>query len=201
MINDRRGQQPRFETGSLHAVVAAVCGLTGALLLIAPHQFAGPIYAPLSPHLELWGGALLLAGVTLTGTAVLPVRRAAGLTLHLLCTAVMLAFAHVFTLGGGTIGPIFYSILGIATALVPLASRPSTARTAALRRPSGQFGASSPARDLLLVAVGCAAALIGALTLFAPGPLPYSGPELLRPLVVWCRVALLVGGVLLVAGA
>jgi len=41
------------------------CALVGALMRIAPHQFAGASFAPLRPWLTAWGAAFFADGVTI----------------------------------------------------------------------------------------------------------------------------------------
>jgi hypothetical protein len=46
----------------LRWAVSVFCVLVGALMLIAPHQFAGASFAPLRPWLTEWGAAVVAAG-------------------------------------------------------------------------------------------------------------------------------------------
>ena len=53
----------RLRPALLRWAVSVFCALVGALMLIAPHQFAGASFAPLRPWLTAWGAAFFAAGV------------------------------------------------------------------------------------------------------------------------------------------
>ena len=53
----------RLRPALLRWAVGVFCALVGTLMLIAPHQFAGPTFVPLRPWLTEWGAAFFAAGV------------------------------------------------------------------------------------------------------------------------------------------
>ena len=59
----------RIRPSLLRWAVSVFCVLIGALMLIAPHQFAGPSFAVLRPWLTEWGAAFVAAGVGLIATS------------------------------------------------------------------------------------------------------------------------------------
>src|SRR4029077_19112208 len=56
-----------LQTGPLRCFVGLLCATTGALMLVAPHQFATPVYAAIRPQLNLWGIGFVVAGLGLLG--------------------------------------------------------------------------------------------------------------------------------------
>src|SRR5688572_16574508 len=59
----------RLRPALLRWSVSVFCALLGALMLVVPHQFAGPSFAPLRPWLTEWGVAFFAAGVALIASS------------------------------------------------------------------------------------------------------------------------------------
>jgi hypothetical protein len=72
-----------LRTDALAWLVGVQCALLGALMLLAPQQFAGGLYVPLQPHLTTWGSVLLLTGVGIVGLTAVTVTRAVRVAPHL----------------------------------------------------------------------------------------------------------------------
>ncbi len=104
----------------LRWAVAVFCALVGALMLIAPHQFAGATFEPLRPWLTEWGAAFFLAGVALVTTSALGIR---GIPAALASTAaalVLLLLALSFLVTGGWTGVAAFGLFGLAVLVSPV---------------------------------------------------------------------------------
>jgi signal transduction histidine kinase len=145
-----------LHTGPLRCFVGLLCATTGALMLVAPHQFGTPVYASIRPHLVLWGIGFVTAGVGLLGLIGFSPGRAVRITVHLFGGGALLILGLGFAAEGGIVRAVFYGVLGLATAFaafVPFANRRPTQRS----------------RDLHIITVGAATALIGVSMLAVPG--------------------------------
>src|SRR5205807_9721777 len=67
---------------SLQWAVGGLCAAMGALMLVAPLQFASSAYTPLRPQLAWWGAGFIVAGVGLVAVAVLQPRRRFTIVAH-----------------------------------------------------------------------------------------------------------------------
>ncbi|MBV8199248.1 MAG: sensor histidine kinase [Acidobacteria bacterium] len=157
---------------SLRWAVGSFCSSIGAFMLVAPHQFAGPVYEPLRGFGVAWAIAALAAGVGLLSAATLRTRRTLRLLTHGLTSLVLLALAGALAAAGAWTGLIVYTVLA-----------------AAMLTPAGLRGRPPlhPIGDLLALAMGLGLALIGALLAALPGVFhqPWSGlGAALRPLGV-----------------
>ena len=144
-----------LHTGPLRCFVGLLCATTGALMLVAPHQFATPVYASIRPHLNLWGIGFVLAGVGLLGLIGFSPGRGIRIAVDLFGGGALLILGFGFAREGGVAGAVFYGVLGLATvfaAFVPTTVRRHSARS----------------RDLHIITVGAAATLIGASMLALP---------------------------------
>lgn len=141
------------------------CALVGALMLIAPHQFAGPSFAPLRPWLTEWGAAFFLAGVALVSVSTLGLR--GGLTTAA-CAAtagVLLSLALSFLLSGGWTGVAAFGLFGVAVLASPLFDAPAHA---------GREEPADATVDLLVIVaalVGVANGAILAVPALTAGPI------------------------------
>ena len=54
---------------SLQWLVGTFIVVIGAMMLVSPHQFAAPAYAPITPQLAWFGIAFLLSGTSLLAVA------------------------------------------------------------------------------------------------------------------------------------
>jgi signal transduction histidine kinase len=147
---------------SLRWALGLFCSFIGALLLVAPHQFAAPIYQPLRSFGVVWAVAALAAGGGLLSAAALRTRRIVRLLSHGLASLVLLALAASLAAAGAWAGLIVYAVLAGAL-LTPAGLRG--------RPPRGAAG------DLLALSMGLVLALIGALLALLPGLFrePWSG--------------------------
>src|SRR5438477_881812 len=117
-----------MSTRALTWLAGAQCLLLGALILVAPHQFAGRLYSPLQPHLVAWGGVFVVSGASLLATAALALAGRVRALAHLIAGGALLALGVDVALGTAWVSSINYSLLGVATVLVPLLGRPEPRR-------------------------------------------------------------------------
>jgi signal transduction histidine kinase len=166
------------------------CALVGAFMLVAPHQFGDPSYAIIAPYLAACGLIGLAAGIALLSVPVTrpgPVVRA---VVHGAVGLALLGLGIGFARAGAWNGFLFYTVLGVGTAL---AGRPAARRSDA--------GGTPPGGDLLALLLGIAASLAG-VTILAMGTavaryypahralVPYFGGLWIfaGPLLVWAQV-------------
>jgi signal transduction histidine kinase len=139
---------------SLRWAMGLFCSFIGAFMLVAPHQFAAPVYATLRGFGAAWAVAALAAGVGLLSAATLRTRRSLRLLTHGLASLVLLALAAALAVAGAWTGLIVYVVLA-----------------AGLLTPAGLRGRPPlhPRGDLLALAMGLSSALIGAMLAALPG--------------------------------
>ncbi|MCC6173894.1 MAG: GAF domain-containing protein [Chloroflexi bacterium] len=106
--------------GILRWAVGSLCALTGALMLVAPHQFAGPAYTLFQQHLDVWALVFLGSGAGLLVVAVFDPPRPAAAILHLLAGGILLLLAVGCLRTGSWTGVVVYSVLSAVTIVVPL---------------------------------------------------------------------------------
>ena len=156
------------------------CSFIGAFMLVAPHQFGGPMYQPLRAFGTAWAAAALAAGVGLLSMATLRTRRAPRLLAHGLASLVLLSLAVAVALAGGWAGMIFYAVLAGGLVTSPgLRGRP----------PRGPTG------DLLALAMGLGSAILGAVLMLLPGSFEARWTALGAARLPWLGLALLATGV------
>ena len=145
---------PALSGSSLRWAMGLFCSFIGAFMLVAPHQFGGPMYEPLRAFGAAWPAAALAAGVGLLSMAALRTRRALRLLAHGLAGLVLLSLAAAMTAAGAWTGTIFYTVLagGLLTS-AGLRGRP----------PRGPTG------DLLALAMGLGSAILGIVLVLLPG--------------------------------
>jgi signal transduction histidine kinase len=157
------------------------CSFIGAFMLVAPHQFGGPMYEPLRAFGTVWAAAALAAGVGLLSMATLRTRRAPRLLAHGLAGLVLLSLAAALAVAGGWAGMIFFTVLGGGLLTSPgLRGRP----------PRGPTG------DLLAVAMGLSSAILGVVLVLLPG-IFQARWTLLGPRLPWLGLALFATGLAL----
>ena len=155
------------------------CSFIGAFMLVAPHQFGGPMYEPLRAFGTVWAAAALAAGVGLLSMATLRTRRAPRLLAHGLASLVLLSLAAALAVAGGWAGMIFYTVLAGGLLTSPgLRGRP----------PRGPTG------DLLALAMGLSSAILGVVLVLLPGMFETRW-TVLGPRLPWLGLALLATGV------
>jgi len=169
---------PALSGSSLRWAMGLFCSFIGAFMLIAPHQFGGPMYEPLRAFGAVWAAAALAAGVGLLSMATLRTRRAPRLLAHGLAGLVLLSLAAAMTAAGAWTGMIFYTVLagGLLTS-AGLRGRP----------PRGPTG------DLLALAMGLGSAILGIVLVLLPGS--FHAPwTVLGAKLPWLGLALLATG-------
>ena len=108
---------------TLQGAIGLYCGLNGALMVVVPRQFSGPIWGSLQGQLP-WVGSLFLAvGVALIGCVVLGARRRWVVACHFVAAAALLTLSYNLALVGLWPGAIFQIVLALGTALAPLVTR------------------------------------------------------------------------------
>ena len=172
---------------TLQWAVGAFCTFIGTTMLTVPHQFSTPAQAALQPHLLWWGLALLVAGSGLLAAAALPPRTGAVWVVHLAACAVLLMLARSRGMAGAWTGMITYALLGLGTAVAPLAVSRTPDRDASAR-----------GRHWLAVVVGSGAALSGLSFLVLPGQFGAPVYDRVRPHLLEFAVPFLAGGLALV---
>src|SRR5438067_2428502 len=104
MAGSRMALDPR----ALRWAIAVDCALLGALMLLAPHQFAGPLWARLALWLPAVAVALLLASLGLFLAAVVPGRRRLVILAHLSAgVALSLFLYNAVAIGAWSAVPIY----------------------------------------------------------------------------------------------
>lgn len=155
--------QRGYRTAILRWSLGAFCAVVGALMLIAPHQFLGPLFATLRPGLIAWGVVYFTAGSTLVATVALGIRGPLPIVAGVTSAAGLLLLALTFLLSGGMIGVGVYSAFGI-TALISLWIGDGRGRTG--ERPVEMF----------VVAAAVVALVVGTLLLVTPPVWTYAAP-------------------------
>ncbi len=160
---------PALSGVSLRWAMGLFCGFVGAFMLVAPRQFSRPIYDPLRAFGAAWGIAALAAGVALLSVATLRTRRTSRRLAHGLACLVLLALAAGLGAAGAWTGAVTYAVLAGSLML------PAGLRGRPLRGPAG---------DLLALAMGCNAAVVGTGMALLPRLIhnSWAGPTYLRPL-------------------
>ncbi len=120
---------------SLQWVVGAFIATLGAMMLVAPHQFAAAPYAALSPQLAWFGPGFLGAGASLLAVATPGPRFRYVVLAHLWAGGMLLMLAWGFALSGSWSGTSNYGVLGLGTALAPLLSSVRTKRAERITPP------------------------------------------------------------------
>jgi PAS domain S-box-containing protein len=150
--------------------VGGFCAAIGALMLVAPHQFATPLYYTAFEG-QLFGRGLgfLLAGAGLLGLVALgPARFGITMLVHAWAAATLGVLAAGFGGPGIWTGTSNYLVLGLATAVAPLVARSHVGRT-------------SQRGDLLSLTVGLSAAISGVVMVALPGQFTDSTYEAAQP--------------------
>ncbi|HYL05779.1 MAG TPA: hypothetical protein VE075_07050, partial [Thermoanaerobaculia bacterium] len=102
---------PALSGTSLRWGVGLFCSFIGAFMLVAPHQFAAPVYEPLRSFGVAWAIAALAAGGGLLSAATLRTRRRVRLLFHGLASLVLLALAASLAAAGAWTGLVAYTVL------------------------------------------------------------------------------------------
>ncbi len=170
---------------SLQWIVGAFCAVSGAMMLVVPHQFHAPAYDALPLQPPFLGTVFLIAGAALIGVAALKPRRSLVVAAHFLAGAALLMLACLFATTGAWTGTSNYSVLGLGTALAPLLARGQQRRS-----PSDEG-------DALPFFLGLASALTCLIVLTVPSLFSASVYDTARPYIVWYGAAGLGSGLAL----
>ena len=171
---------PALSGTSLRWAMGLFCSFIGAFMLVAPHQFGGPMYKPLRAFGTVWAAAALAAGVGLLSMATLRTRRGPRLLAHGLASLVLLSLAAALAVAGGWAGMIFYAVLAGGLLTSPgLRGRP----------PRGATG------DLLALAMGLGSAILGVVLMLLPGSFEARWTLLGAARLPWFGLALFATGV------
>jgi signal transduction histidine kinase len=173
-----------IHVSALHWSAGVLLAVFGALVLVAPHQFAGPAYVALQPNLALWGGSFLAVGVSLFATlghhrhARGPREIRWAQAARLAAGFVLLLLASGFVPTRGWTGVVVYGVLGVGCLL------------AALPYPPGR----PPPVDLFGLVTGVSCLLNGLIILLFPGQFTGLFYDQMRHVLPWNGVAFLAGG-------
>ncbi len=165
---------------SLRWAIGLFCAVIGAFVLIAPHQFAGPLHQPLEVWRTPWALVSLAAGVALLSVAGTRTYRRQRLAAHILAAAMLFVLAAYDLSHRSLNGFITYTLLG------------SGLLTRSGLRGRGPEG---PSGDLFGLLLGIIAALDGLLLLLVPQAMltdPIAGRRIAHLPIV--GLALLVSG-------
>ncbi|MCC7449855.1 MAG: PAS domain S-box protein [Anaerolineae bacterium] len=173
----------RLRIEVLQWAVAAFCAFTGAVMLVAPHQFSSPAYAALQPHLTLWGVLYLLTGAALVLTAIFKPHRITTGVAHLAAGALLLWLAYGFATMQAWTGATYFTVLGGGTLL---------ALVLALRPPP-----SAPDGDLLTLVLSIGAVINGLVMLGFPDQFNSPLFDPIRPWIGQSGAGFLIGGMAL----
>ena len=162
--------------------------LTGALMLITPHQFGLSAYAFLQPHLMWWGIAFLLVGGALVAAAVQPWPRPLMVLIHGLAAIPLFVLAAGFIDADAFSGTIVYGVLALGLLLSP-----------AWLRGGLRVAAGEPQhRDPLAIIIGVSTFLLGILLALPQEAIPLPVGSLFQT-VSWHAVPMLVGSLALLS--
>jgi signal transduction histidine kinase len=170
----------RIRPALLRWAVGVFCALVGALMLIAPHQFAGPTFAPLRPWITGWGAAFFVAGVSLVATSAVGARGPVVIGACVSCALALLVLASSFLVAGGWTGVAVYTVFGLATLMSPLFDWSSS---------PGEDGI-----DLFVLAAAAAGIVNGLVLLLIPAPNVVTVADLFWSGRSWSGLLFLVGG-------
>lgn len=181
-------QLPMLSRPALHASgfrwsIGAFLLLIGALLLVAPHEFAATTYAAIYGHSAWWGSALIASGMTTLSIDAFVARPLIRFTLHIPAVSALAVVAIGFTGTASWSGTVVYGVLSLATLGAAFLARPR----------------SSQDRDLLSLTIAVIAMLLGGVMLALPSQFSASVYDTLRPHLTWFGLAFLASG--LVMGA
>lgn len=174
----------RLKTGSFDWLIALICAILGALILVAPRGFTEAGSALPQSHAGLWGVALAFAGAGLLGSATHVFMGSRRALVQLFAGCVLLGLGISFALLGNWTSLLLDSLLGLATML------------------SGfewltRKGDGHEPRDLFDLTVALVALLAGAAGLAAPGQLNLPAGSAARTELPWFGALFLLGGALL----
>jgi signal transduction histidine kinase len=171
----------RLRPATLRWGVSVFCALIGTLMLIAPHQFGGPSFAPLRPGITAWGTAFFLSGVSLVTVLAIGLRGSFVIGACVSAGLALLVLAGSFALTGGWTGVAAYSVFGVAMLLSPLTDRSSAPDEEGV--------------DLFVLAAAVAGIANGIALLLAPGSSLWPFAVLPGSPRAWNAVPFLLGGI------
>lgn len=144
--------QHTIQVQTLEWMVGGFCAIIGALMLIAPHQFAIPAFSALQPYLGWWGGSFLFIGAMLLIVTALALPGSVRWIARLGASATLLMLARGFWLIHGWTGVVVYGVLGLGLILsVFLPSRPHRPRATGYDLFALLIGLSSALNGLIIL--------------------------------------------------
>jgi signal transduction histidine kinase/HAMP domain-containing protein len=170
----------RIRPALLRWAVSVFCVLTGALMLIAPHQFAGPSFAVLRPWLTEWGAAFVAAGVGLITTSATGMRGPFATAANVTAGLALLTLAVCLLLSGAWTGVAIYATFGAATLLSPLFDQSSAPGDESI--------------DLFVLTAAVAAVAIGIVLMPMAGPALDTSPGLIQTVFSSYATLFAIGG-------
>jgi len=186
-LKSRPGEKAALSAESLRWAMGSYCAFVGAFMLVAPHRYAGPLYAGLRPYEQLWGMAALCSGMALLAVAILRPGRAVSLAVHGLAGCTLLVLSFSFAGKGAWTGAVTYCVFGaglLAAGFLPRSGSPS---------------AAAGGRDLFPLLMAAVAVINGAGFFAMPRLSASLYSTLSRPSLVLLGAGLLGGGLLLFA--
>jgi PAS domain S-box-containing protein len=150
-----RATGPELRISTLQWAVGVYNILLGALMLVVPHQFSGPLWGALKDELPTIGYLFLLTGAALVNIPASGVSRSWSIPVHFAAAAVLLTLVCNNVLLGFWGGADLYAVLALGTILAPFATGMERQR----RRYSSDFFA---------LVFGTVCASYGALRLLLP---------------------------------
>lgn len=158
----------------------------GALMLVAPHQFASSAYAPLQPQLAWWSVMFLLVGAALLVVSALQPRLWVWRTVWCAAATALVLLASCLWRVGGWTGVVVYGVMGLSM----LATTPRLSR---VRQPH------SVGPDLFVLIMGLSSVCNGLVILLLPQQFTGYFYERIRWHLPLNGLAFLVGGLAVLA--
>ncbi|MBI4320065.1 MAG: hypothetical protein HY675_16360 [Chloroflexi bacterium] len=177
--------RPEQRMTTLQLAISIFCAFIGSLMLVAPHQFGGPLWTALGEHLYAVGSLLFLAGAALTGCLVLGLARRWIVASHLVAAGALLLFVYNTTGNRLFAGAALYTVLALGVALAPFVNW--------LETPARRDG------DFFALVFGAVTTTNGLIMLFLPEQFASAVYAPLRPYLWPSGAALLIAGLALVA--
>src|SRR5712692_10020138 len=152
-----------FRIDTLQWAAAALCGLMGTLLLVAPHRMPFLSGSPLAPYLWWLAVALTATGGGLAGIALLRPRGAIATGVHVAAGTLLLLVSGSLAGVGAWFPGVAFGTFALATLVAPL-----VAVQPAGPLPDGGISRETAGRDLFAFQAGVANSLIGLVLLGLP---------------------------------
>ncbi|MFN8523787.1 MAG: ATP-binding protein [Chloroflexota bacterium] len=165
-----------MRTSAFQWIIGLYCAALGSLMLVAPHQFAGPAYALVEDGLPIWGSSLLTGAALMIAAIAFPTSGSFRSAAFIVSSAGLAALAISSGTAVAGVETTRYGVLALASLVC--SRRPSTEGT--------------PERDAFELTIATAAGLSASAGLLA-------GWEITAPAGTAIRVAIVAAAVLSVA--